>query len=43
MTMQDGQDEVGAILAKIAMIAEEVNVIALKGSGQAAPLLSRWL
>lgn len=33
MNMQDGQDEVGAILARIAMIAEEVNVIALEGSG----------
>ncbi len=33
MTMHDGQDEVGAILAQIAVIAEEVNVIALEGSG----------
>ncbi len=33
MTMQDRQDEVAAILAQIAMIAEEVNVIALEGSG----------
>jgi hypothetical protein len=33
MTMQDRQDEVGAILAQIAMIAEEVNVIALEGPG----------
>jgi hypothetical protein len=33
MTMQNRQDEVGAILAQIAMIAEEVNVIALVGSG----------
>jgi len=33
MTMQDRQDEVGAVLAQIAMIAEDVNVIALEGSG----------
>ncbi len=33
MTMQDRQDELGAILAQIAMIAEDVNVIALVGSG----------
>jgi hypothetical protein len=33
MIMQDRQDEVGATLAQIAMIAEEVNVIALAGSG----------
>lgn len=33
MTMQDRQDEVGAILAQIAMIAEETNVIGLAGSG----------
>ncbi len=33
MNMQDRQDEVGAILAQIAMIAEDVNVIALEGSG----------
>jgi hypothetical protein len=33
MTMQDRQDEVGAILAQIAMIAEDVNVTALAGSG----------
>ena len=33
MTMHDGQDEVGATLAQIAMIAEEVNLIALAGSG----------
>jgi hypothetical protein len=32
--MQDRQDEVGAILAQIAMIAEEVNAIALEGSGE---------
>jgi hypothetical protein len=31
--MQDRHEEVGAILAQIAMIAEEVNVIALVGSG----------
>jgi hypothetical protein len=31
--MQDRQNELGAILAQIAMIAEEVNVIALEGSG----------
>ena len=33
MTAQDRQDEMGAILAQIAMIAEEVNVLALEGSG----------
>ena len=33
MTTQDRQEEMGAILAKIAMIAEEVNVLALAGSG----------
>jgi len=33
MTMQDRQDELGAILAQIAMIAEDVNVIVLVGSG----------
>jgi hypothetical protein len=33
MNMQDRQDEVGAILAEIAMIAEDVNVTALAGSG----------
>jgi len=33
ITMQDRQDEVGATLAQIAMIAEDVNVIALEGSG----------
>ena len=33
MNMQDRQDELGAILAQIAMIAEEVNLIALTGSG----------
>ena len=33
MTMQGNHDELGAILAQIAMIAEEVNVIALSGSG----------
>jgi hypothetical protein len=33
MTTQDRQDEIGAILAQIAMIAEEVNVLALEGSG----------
>jgi len=33
MTMHDRQDEVAAILAQIAMIAEEMNVIALEGSG----------
>jgi hypothetical protein len=31
--MHDRQDELGAILAQIAMIAEDVNVIALAGSG----------
>ena len=33
MRMQDRQDEMGATLAQIAMIAEEVNVLALEGSG----------
>ena len=33
MNMQDRQDEVSAILAHIAMIAEDVNAIALEGSG----------
>ncbi|CAN1552802.1 hypothetical protein MCEREM21A_02260 [Sphingomonadaceae bacterium] len=33
MSMQDSQEEVGAILAHIAMIAEEVNVLAPAGSG----------
>jgi hypothetical protein len=33
MTMQGKHDELGAILAQIAMIAEEVNVTALEGSG----------
>ena len=33
MNMQDRQDEVAAILAQIAMIAEEVNFLALEGSG----------
>jgi hypothetical protein len=33
MTTQDRQDEMGAILAQIAMIAEEMNVLALEGSG----------
>jgi hypothetical protein len=33
MNMQDRQHELGPILAQIAMIAEEVNVIALQGSG----------
>ena len=33
MSIQDRQDEMGAILAQIAMIAEEVNVLALAGSG----------
>ena len=32
MSIQDRQDEMGAILAQIAMIAEEVNVLALEGS-----------
>jgi hypothetical protein len=32
MTTQGRQDETGAILAQIAMIAEEVNVLALEGS-----------
>jgi hypothetical protein len=32
MNRQDGQDEIGALLAQIAMIAEEVNVLALEGS-----------
>jgi hypothetical protein len=31
--MQGKHDELGAILAQIAMIAEELNVIALAGSG----------
>jgi hypothetical protein len=31
--MQDRQDEMGATLAQIAMIAEEVNLLALEGSG----------
>jgi hypothetical protein len=31
--MQDRQDELGAILAEIAMIAEDVNLLALEGSG----------
>ncbi len=34
MTMHDEHDELGAILAEIAMIAEDVNVIALVGSGE---------
>ena len=33
MSMQGRQEEMGAILAQIAMIAEEVNVLALEGSG----------
>jgi hypothetical protein len=33
MNMHDRQHELGPILAQIAMIAEEVNVIALQGSG----------
>jgi hypothetical protein len=33
MNMYDRQDEVAAILAQTAMIAEDVNVIALAGSG----------
>ncbi len=33
MTMQGKQDELGAILAQIATIAEDVNVTALAGSG----------
>jgi hypothetical protein len=33
MTAQDRQNEMGATLAQIAMIAEEVNVLALEGSG----------
>ena len=33
MTTQDRQDEMGTLLAQIAMIAEEVNLLALKGSG----------
>jgi hypothetical protein len=33
MNMQDRQHELGPILAQIAMIAEEVNVTALSGSG----------
>jgi hypothetical protein len=32
MTTQDRHEEMGAILAQIAMIAEEVNVLALEGS-----------
>lgn len=32
MSIQDRQDEMGALLAQIAMIAEEVNVLALEGS-----------
>jgi hypothetical protein len=31
--MQDKQDEVAAILAEIAMITEDVNLLALEGSG----------
>ncbi len=34
MTTQDRQEEMGAILAQIAMIAEEVKVLALEGSGK---------
>jgi hypothetical protein len=33
MNMHDRQHELGPILAQIAMIAEEVNVLALEGSG----------
>ena len=33
MTMQDRHDELGAILAQIATIAEDLNVIVLEGSG----------
>ena len=33
MNMHDRQDEVGVILAEIAMIAEDVNLLALEGSG----------
>ena len=33
MSMQDRQEEIAATLAQIAMIAEEVNVLALEGSG----------
>ncbi len=33
MTTQDRHEEMGATLAQIAMIAEEVNVLALEGSG----------
>jgi len=33
MTAQDRQDEMSTLLAQIAMIAEEVNVLALEGSG----------
>ncbi len=33
MNMQDRDEEIGAILAQIAMIAEEMNVLALEGSG----------
>jgi hypothetical protein len=35
--MQDKQDEVAAILAQIAMIAEDVNVIALVGAVSLTP------
>jgi hypothetical protein len=33
MSIQDRQDEMGATLSQIAMIAEEVNLLALEGSG----------
>ena len=33
MTTQDRHEEMGALLAQIAMIAEEVNLLALEGSG----------
>jgi hypothetical protein len=33
MNMHDRQDEVAAILAEITMIAEDVNLLALEGSG----------
>ena len=33
MTTQDRHEEMGATLAQIAMIAEEVNVLALEGAG----------
>ncbi|CAN1551208.1 hypothetical protein MCEREM21A_02194 [Sphingomonadaceae bacterium] len=33
MSIQDRQDEMGATLTQIAMIAEEVNLLALEGSG----------